>query len=191
MVRRIRLNFILSLDSDPQPLELWKYETVRCVKNHLRKRLSCQTDWTPQQVHYNVTLYNQYYQELPDEESLVSLVNSGLLCNEDDIYIILDVDSGRFVDAIDTITRYLRKICIGLRPMTVREDPNHNYMFTWSNRIYTPPKTPELPKDSGAPPCVARPTSPLHSASQLLSQDDDPPELASSYLYEEEHIYHR
>ena len=56
--------------------------------------------------------------------------------------MIMIVDSGRVVDTLDTIALYLRKVCIGLRPMTVREDPNHNYMFSWIEKPpspYTPP----------------------------------------------------
>ena len=182
MADRIRLNFILSLDSVPRPLELWRYETVKSVKTQLRRGLSCETDWTPQQVHYTIALYNQHYQELPDGESLANLVKDGVIWNEDDVYMIMTVDSGRIVDAWDTFARYLRKVCIGIRPMTIREDPNHNYMFSWLEKPpgpYEPPSVPP-PTDAGGPP----PNTPLspQTASTILGQFTSPPGLASSSL---------
>ena len=117
-------------------------ETVRSIKTQLRRGITCETNWTPQQVHYDIILYNQHYQELPDSESLGNLEKDGILWNEDDIYMIMKVNSGRMIDTFDNITLYLRKLCIGLRPMAIREDPNHNYMFAWAESPplpYTPP----------------------------------------------------
>ena len=182
MADRIRLNFILSLDSVPRPLELWRYETVKSVKTQLRRGLSCETDWTPQQVHYTIALYNQHYQELPDGESLANLVKDGVIWNEDDVYMIMTVDSGRIVDAWDTLTRYLRKVCIGIRPMTIREDPNHNYMFSWLEKPpgpYEPPTAPDSPDVER--PYQAAPPSP-QTVSAILGQFTSPPGLASSSL---------
>ena len=142
MTDRIRLNFILSLDSVPRPLELWKFETVRSIKTQLRRGITCETNWTPQQVHYDITLYNQHYQELCDTESLANLEKDGQIWNEDDIYMVLNVNSGRVLDTFDHVTQYFRKLCIGIRPMSIREDPNHNYMFAWSEKppaSYSPP----------------------------------------------------
>ena len=186
MADRIRLNFILSLDSVPRPLELWRYETVKSIKTQLRRGLSCETDWTPQQVHYTIALYNQHYQELPDGESLANLVKDGVIWNEDDVYMIMTVDSGRIVDAWDTLTRYLRKVCIGMRPMTIREDPNHNYMFSWLEkppRAYEPPSEP--PSEPVSPDVeLEDQTSPWspRTASAILGQFTSPPGLASSSL---------
>ena len=182
MADRIRLNFILSLDSIPRPLELWRYETVKSVKTQLRRGVSCETDWTPQQVHYTITLYNQHYQELPDGESLANLMKDGVIWNEDDIYMIMTVDSGRMIDTWDTVARYLRQVCIGIRPITVREDPNHNYMFSWLEKPpgpYDPPNAPEALTTE--PPCEDPTLSP-QSASTILGQFTSPPGLASSSL---------
>jgi hypothetical protein len=182
MADRIRLNFILSLDSVPRPLELWRYETVKSIKTLLRRGLSCETDWTPQQVHYTIALYNRHYQELPDGESLANLVKDGIIWNEDDIYMIMTVDSGRIVDACDTFTRYLRKVCIGIRPTMVREDPNHNYMFSWLEK---PPGPYDQLGPSDSPSseslCHTAPISP-QSVSTVLGQFTSPPGLASSSL---------
>lgn len=179
MTDRIRLNFILSLDSVPRPLELCIYETVKSVKTQLRRGISCETDWTPQQIHYTITLYNQHYQELPDCESLANLMKDGVIWNEDDIYMIVAVDSGRMVDVWDTFTRYLRKVCIGIRPIMVREDPNHNYMFSWL----------EKPPAPYEPPCMSATDSLCdntfispQSTSTILGQFTSPPGLVSSGL---------
>lgn len=139
----IRLNFVLSLDSVPRPLEIWKYETIKSVKTNLRCGISCETNWTPQQVHYDIKLYNQHYEELKDDKSFDQLVNDGIIFNEDSIYMILNVNSGRYLDSLDYIGRYIRKLCIGLRPMSIREDANHNFMFNWNEmppKEYLPPK---------------------------------------------------
>ena len=182
MADRIRLNFILSLDSVPRPLELWRYETVKSVKTHLRRGLSCETDWTPQQVHYTIALYNQHYEKLPDGESLANLVKDGVIWNEDDVYMIMTVDSGRVVDVWDTFTRYLRRVCIGIHPRMVREDPNHNYMFSWLEKPpgpYEPPTAPDSPDVER--PYQAAPPSP-QTVSTILGQFTSPPGLASSSL---------
>lgn len=179
MADHIRLNFILSLDSVPRPLELWKYETVKSVKTHLRRGLSCETNWTPQQIHYTITLYNQHYQELPDDESLANLIRDGVIWNEDDIYMIMTVNSGRMVDTWDTFTRYLRKMCIGLRPVIIREDPNHNYMFSWLEKppgLYEPPSVKDSPDIVG--PSLTTP----QTVNTILGQFTSPPGLASSSL---------
>lgn len=173
MTDRIRLNFILSLDSIPRPLELWRNETVKSVKTQLRRGLSCETDWTPQQIHYTIALYNQYYQELPDSESLVNLIKDGIIWNEDDIYMIITVNSGRMIDTWDTFAHYLRKVCIGIRPITVREEPNHNYMFSWLEKppgLYTPPVVPETSITHISP----------QSTPTILEKLMTPPGLASS-----------
>jgi hypothetical protein len=158
-------------------MQLWKYDTVRSLKSQLCRAISCQSDWTPQQVHYSLRLYNQHYQELPDGDTLVALERGGVIWNEDDIYMILRVDSGRVVDAIERAMRYLRSVCIGLRPMAVREEPNHNYMFAWCSppARYSPP--PEL-----VTPDTAATSVPGQTMSQLLSDPAEAPALASSYL---------
>ena len=178
MSEHIRLNFILSLDSVPRPLELSRYETIKSIKNLLRRGISCQTDWTPQQVHYNITLYNQHYTELPDEESLSNLERDGIIWNEDNIFMILTVDSGRVIDKIDIFSQYLRKICIGLRPMTVREDPNHNYMFTWI----------EKPPESYAPPpiTVYCPENAPGNAPGIAIENDTQTNLISSVIEQDD-----
>ena len=175
---RIRLNFILSCGADPRCMQLWKYDTVRSVKSQLRRAISCQSDWTPQQLHYTLKLYNQHYQELPDGDTLVALERGGVIWNEDDIYMILSVDSGRILDALERGMRYLRSLCIGLRPMAVREEPNHNYMFSWVVPVgYSAPE-PRRPAERE----TVADGSPTQTMSQLLSDASEPPALASSYL---------
>ena len=121
---------------------MFKNETVRSVKTVLRRGISCETNWTPQQSHYTIRLYNQHYQELDDKMSLMNLVEEGVIWNEDDIYMILEVDSGRFVTYIDKFIKNIRFCCIGMYPLSVRENPNHNYMFQWKEdppESYSPP----------------------------------------------------
>jgi len=169
---RIRLNFILSLDSVPRPIEFYKYETVKSVKTQLCRGITCQTDWTPNQIHYKIKLYNQDYHELPDHESLINLVRDNIIWNEENIYMIISVDSGRMLDVIDNISMYFRKICIGFRPMSIREDPNHNYMFAWREKP---------PGSSYIPPNITTTTdyiSPPGSPSNF----DSPPDMNSSLL---------
>lgn len=190
---RIYLNLILSSDSTPRRMQLWKYDTVRSIKLQIRRSISCQSDWTPQQLHYTLRLYNQHYQELPDSDTLVALERGGVIWNEDDIYMIISVDSGRVIDAMDRVMRYLRSLCIGIRPMAVREEPNHNYMFTWcsSTERYSPPSSSDsnTPIEVIASPRVAPIATPPQTMSQLLTDNSEPPTLASSYLEEHSEPY--
>ena len=127
----ITLHYYLSQEANSKTITSFKAETIKSLKNILRKGLKCETKWSPQQTHYTITLYNQYYQELPDDKSLSELLQDGILWDNDEIQIILSVNSGQPVNYYDRITKYIRVICLGVYPQQIREDPNHNYMFFW------------------------------------------------------------
>lgn len=132
MENYINLNFTLTNDSESKTLRLYKSETIKSVKILLRRGLVCQTSWTPQQLHYKIKLYNKYYKELTDDCSLKELINNGILWNNDDIQIIIEVDSGRVIHYYDKAVKILRDLCLGVYLEQIREDPNHNYMFSWN-----------------------------------------------------------
>ena len=127
----IILNFILTHETKPKMLQLATYESIREIKNLLKFSLTCETSWTPQQLHYNIRLYNQNYNELEDKYTLRDLIDKNLIWSGDDIHIIMDVNSGRILNYYDKITKYLRNLCIHTNFYEIREEPNHNYMFEW------------------------------------------------------------
>lgn len=164
----ITLNFTLTKDTHSRTLRLYTYETVKSIKTLLRRGLTCDTSWMPQQLHYTIILYNQHYKELDDKYSLRELTNDGVIWNEDNIQIIIEVDSGRVIHYYDKALRYLRQLCLGIYLEQVREDPNHNYMFSWNTitedehnhlakiNTYVPPIKRNYVLD---PPSIKSPTS--------------------------------
>ena len=132
MSEKASFHFYLTHESETRTLLFTKCETIRSIKKLLRECITCETRWTPQQLHYTIDLYNQHYQNLGEHLSIRNLMDKGILCDGDDIYIIINVNSGRPITYFDSITKYLRGMCVYLDTTIVREDPNHNYMFHWT-----------------------------------------------------------
>jgi len=131
MSETIMLNFILTHEPKPKTLSLATYESVKEIINLLKFSLTCETNWTPQQLHYSIKLYNQNYVELEEKYTIRDLLDKNLLWSGDDIHIVTHVNSGRLINYFDRITKYLRSICIETDFYEIREEPNHNYMFEW------------------------------------------------------------
>ena len=125
------LNFILTHETKPKILQLATYETITEIKDLLKQSLSCETLWTPQQLHYVIKLYNHQYNELDDKYTIRDLLDKNMLWTGDDIQIVINVNSGRLINYYDRVTKYLRNICIQTNYYEIREEPNHNYMFEW------------------------------------------------------------
>lgn len=127
------LNFILTYETKPKILQLDTYDTISEIKLLLKQSLSCETIWTPQQLHYTIQLFNNQYNELEDKYTIRDLLNKNLLWTGDEIHIIINVHSNRILNYYDRATKYLRKLCIQTNFYEIREEPNHNYMFEWKN----------------------------------------------------------
>ena len=131
MSETIILNFILTHETKPKVLRLATYESVKEIVNLLKFSLTCETNWTPQQLHYKIRLFNQNYNELEERYTIQDLLNKNLIWDGDDIHIVTEVNSGRMINYFDRATKYLRSICIETNFYEIREEPNHNYMFEW------------------------------------------------------------
>ena len=131
MSETIVLNFILTHETKPKILQLATYETIAEIVNLLKFSLTCESNWTPQQLHYSIKLYNQNYIELEEKYTISELLNKNLIWTGDDIHIVTQVNSGRLINYFDRVTKYLRNFCIQTELYEIREEPNHNYMFEW------------------------------------------------------------
>lgn len=125
--------FVLQQASEARELRVYRNENVESLKSRLRECLGHVSSWAPQQGTYRLRLFTEGWAELSDKLIVDSLLHSGAMYQGDPIYIIIQAEFGVPWEWATGVTRTLQRICCARSQWSPREEPNHNYLFYWTD----------------------------------------------------------
>lgn len=132
----ITLHFGLNNETPTKEIELDINMAIENVKDLVWQHLDYSNPSISLLNNHKMLLFTQFKNELEDAHTLAHYVSSGMIYNEDILYVSIHLHTSIFGKYLDTFSRHIKYYCVNLFAPhdyfnLFTEKANHNYLFYW------------------------------------------------------------